>query len=90
MMAEVGFNKYVAVLAVAALTEEVNEKFGDNISKTATLAGLKKFFASGVELNCRSCGWRKSGTKFCTQRCSDTSDGDSCKEFRHVFAVEAN
>jgi len=86
-MAEVGFFQDLAVVAVVALAEKVNEKFGDSVNPAACVAGLKQFFASGVDLKCRSCGWRKSGTKFCTQRCGDTSDGDACEEFRHVFVV---
>lgn len=90
MMAEVGFDKDVAVVAVGALAEQVNEKFGDCVSKTACVVGLKRFFESGVDLKCRSCGWRKPGSKFCTQRCGDTSDSDTCDEFRHVFVMEPN
>jgi len=88
MMAEVGFDKDVAVLAAGALAEKVNERFGDNVSRSACVIGLKKFFESGVDLKCRSCGWRKPGSKYCTQRCSDTSDSDTCEEFRHLFVVE--
>lgn len=90
MMAECGFDKDVAVVAVGALAEEVNKKFGDTVSPAACVIGLKKFFESGVDLCCRSCGWRKPKSRFCTQRCTDTSDSDTCDEFRHVFAVEAD
>lgn len=87
MMAECGFNKDVAVVAVGALAEEVNKRFGDSVSPTACVIGLKQFFESGVDLCCRSCGWRKPESNRCTQRMRDTSDGDTCEEFRHVFKV---
>ncbi len=89
MMTECGFYKDVAVAAAGALAEQVNERFGDTISPASCVAGVKKFFESGVDLKCRSCGWRKSGAKLCTQRCGYTSDGDTCDEFRHLFVVEA-
>ena len=88
-MAEVGFDKDVAVVAAGALAEKINERFGDCVSPAACVIGLKRFFESGVDLKCRSCGWRKPKTRFCTQRCGDTSDGDTCDEFRYVFVVEA-
>lgn len=87
MMAECGFGKDAAVVAVVALAEKVNERFGDAVSPKSCLAGLKKFFDSGVDLKCRSCGWRKPKTIFCTQQGVTTSDGDTCDEFRHVFKV---
>ncbi len=89
MMAEVGFAKDAAVVAVGALAETVNEKFGDDVSVAACVIGLKQFFASGVDLKCRSCGWRKPGTKFCTQAAGVTSDGNTCDVFRHLFVVKA-
>ena len=88
MMAEVGFDKDVAVVAAGALAEQVNERFGDSVSKTACVIGVKKFLGSGVDLCCRSCGWRKPKSKLCTQRGSGTSDSDTCEEFRHLFVVE--
>ena len=88
MMVECGFEKQAAVVAVGALAKKVNESFGDSVSTSACLAGLKKFFESGVDLKCRSCGWRKPGSKYCTQRCGGTSDSDTCEEFRHLFVVE--
>lgn len=87
MMAEVQFDKDVAIVTAGALTEEVNERFGDNLDPAHTIAALKTFFGSGVDLKCRSCGWRKSGTSFCTQQQCKTGDGETCKEFRHVFNV---
>lgn len=90
MMAETGFDKDVAVVTVGALAEQVNERFGDCVSRTACVIGLKKFFGSGVDLKCRSCGWRKPKTSFCTQRGNVTSDSDTCEEFRHVFVVDPN
>ena len=86
-MAECGFDKDAAVVAAGALAEEVNKRFGDSVSKTACVIAVKKFIASGVDLCCRSCGWRKPKTRFCTQRRSDTSDADTCEEFRHLFNV---
>lgn len=87
MMAECGFNKDVAVVVVGALAEKVNDTFGDAVSPAACVVGLKRFFESGVDLCCRSCGWRKPGSEYCTQQCADTSDGDTCFLFRHVFKV---
>lgn len=87
MMAECGFDPMAAIVAVGALAEQVNERFGDAVSPTACVVGVKRFFESGVDLKCRSCGWRKPKTIFCTQRGVTTSDGDSCDEFRHVFKV---
>ena len=86
-MAECGFDKDVAVVAVGALAEQVNERFGDSVSPTACVIGLKQFFESGVDLKCRSCGWRKPDSQRCTKRSCDTSDSDTCEEFRHVFTV---
>ena len=88
MMTECGFNKDVAVVAAGALAEEVNKRFGDSVSKTACVIGVRKFLASGVDLKCRSCGWRKPKSRFCTQRREYTSDGDTCEQFRHVSVVE--
>ncbi len=90
MMAECGFDKDVAVVAVGALAEQVNDKFGDSVSAAACVIGLKRFFESGVDLKCRSCGWRKPNTRLCTQGRGVTSDSNTCEEFRHVFAVDAN
>lgn len=87
MMAEVGFDKDAAVIAAGALAEQVNERFGDSVSKAACVVAVKKFVNSGVDLKCRSCGWRKKGTTFCTQRQDVTGDTDTCEEFRHVFNV---
>ena len=87
-MTECGFNKDVAVIVDGALAEAVNEKFGDDVNVAACVAGVKQFLSSGVDLNCRSCGWRKPKSIHCTQRCLDTSDGDTCEEFRHVFVME--
>ncbi len=89
MMAECGFEKQAAVVAVGALVAKTNEKFGDCIDVSACLAGLRQFFNSGVEMKCGSCGWRKPGTKFCTQAAGVTSDGNTCDVFRHLFVVEA-
>jgi hypothetical protein len=88
MTAECGFERQAAVVALGALVQRVNEKFGDSISLKAALAGLKAFLNSGIDLKCRSCGWRKSGTKFCTVQNTGTSDSDTCSEFRHLFVVE--
>ena len=88
VMTECGFNKDVAVVAAGALAEAVNEKFGDDVSPAACVIGVKQFFESGVDLHCRSCGWRKLKSRFCTQRGLDTSDGDTCEEFKHVFVME--
>lgn len=87
MMAEVGFDKDVAIAAAGALTEEVNERFGDCLDPAHTLAALKRFFDNDPDLKCRSCGWRKKGTEFCTMRQCVTGNGESCKEYRHVFNV---
>ena len=89
MMAECGHAKDAAVVACGALVEKANERFGDNISPRACLAGLRSFFNSGVDTNCRSCGYRKPKSRFCTMQCQDTSEGDTCDEFRHLFVVEA-
>ena len=86
-MAECGFDKDVAVVAVGALAEEVNARFGDCVSPTACVVGLKRFFESGVDLKCRSCGYREPKGKTCTMQWCDTSDSDTCEEFRHVFKV---
>ena len=88
MMTECGFEKQAAVVAVGALVQQTNERFGDSIDAKSCLSGLRRFFESGVDLKCRSCGWRKADTKFCTQRCGVTSDSDTCDEFRHVFVVK--
>jgi len=88
-MAECGFEKQAAVVAVGALVEKVNERFGDSVPVSACLGGLKQFFNSGVDLNCRSCGYRKPKSRHCTMQCQDTSDSDTCAEFRHLFVVEA-
>lgn len=90
MMAEVGFDKDVAIVTVGALAEQINQRFGDTVSPAACVIGLKQFFNSGVDLKCRSCGWRKPKSKYCTQRCGDTSDSDTCEHFRHLFVVEHN
>ena len=87
-MIECGFDKDVAVVAAGALAEAVNEKFGDSVSSAACVIGVKKFLASGVDLRCRSCGWRKPESRFCTQQNCNTSDGNTCEEFRHLFVVE--
>jgi len=87
MMAEVGFEKDVALAAAGALTEEVNRRFKDSLDPAHTIAALKKFFASGVDLKCRSCGWRAKGTTHCTQRDCKTGDGETCELFLHVFNV---
>lgn len=87
MMTECGFDKDLAVVAAGALAEEVNKRFGDDVSPTACVVAVKKFIGSGVTLKCRHCGWRKSKSRFCTQLKEDTSDGDTCEEFRHVFEV---
>ena len=89
MTAECGFEKQAAVVAVGALVETVNEKFGDSVPLTACLAGLRQFFNSGVDTCCRSCGYRKPKSRRCTMQCQDTSDGDTCDEFKHLFVVEA-
>ena len=89
MAAKIGFDKAKATAAVPVLVETLNKKFGDSVSPTACLLGLKKFFSSGVDLKCRSCGWRAPKSKFCTNKCQDTSDGDTCEVFRHLFVVEA-
>ena len=89
MTAECGFEKQAAVVACVALVEGVNEKFGDSVSVSACLVGLKQFFNSGVEAKCRYCGWRKPGCSNCTLRVLSTSDSDTCDEFRHLFVVEA-
>lgn len=89
MTAECGFEKQAAVVACGALVEGVNKRFDDSVSVKACLAGLKAFFNSGVDTNCRSCGWRKPGIKVCTMRGVLTSDGDTCDEFKHLFVVEA-
>jgi hypothetical protein len=89
VIAEVGFDKDVAVIAIGACAEEINQKFGDSLSPAACVAGLKEFFRSGVDLKCRSCGWRKPGrSKTCTLRALSTSDSDTCGDFRHEFVVE--
>ena len=88
-MAECGFAKDAAVVACGALVEKANERFGDCISARACLAGLKSFFSSGVDTKCRSCGYRKPKSRFCTMRFQDTSDSDTCGEFRHLYVVEA-
>jgi len=90
MMAECGFDKAVAVVVAGALAEQVNEKFGDSVSPAACVAGIERFFSSGVEAKCRSCGWRKPKSRFCTQRAGDTSDGDTCEKFCHLFVVDTD
>lgn len=87
-MAEVGFDKDVAVATAGALAEQVNERFGDSIPPSACAEGVKQFIKSGVDLKCRSCGWRKLRSNFCTQRTCDTLDGDTCNLFRHLFVVK--
>jgi len=87
MMAEVGFDKDVAIVTVGALAEECNAKFGDCIDPAHCIAALKKFFSSGVDLKCRSCGWRVKGTRHCTKQGCKTGDGETCQYFRHVFTV---
>jgi hypothetical protein len=88
MQAEVGFYKDVAVVAVNDMVDQVNARFGDSVNKSACVEGLKQFFESGVDLKCRSCGWRKPKSRHCTYRGCDTSDSDTCDEFRHLFVVE--
>ena len=88
-MAECGFEKQAAVVACGALVEKVNERFGDCVDLRACLKGLKEFFSSGVDTKCRSCGWRMPKSTVCTQRCSVTSDEDTCDEFKHLFVVKA-
>ena len=87
MATECGFDKDVAVVAAGALAEEVNKRFGDSIDPKACVIGVKTFIASGVDLKCKSCGWRKSGTKFCTLIVGDTGDAGTCGKFRHLFVV---
>jgi hypothetical protein len=88
MMAEVGFRKDLALAAAGALTEDANTKFGDRFDPNRSIAVVKKFLASDIGTVCRSCGWRKSGTKYCTQKQAATSDDYGCDEFRHLFVVE--
>jgi len=87
MMAECGFRKDLAVAAAGSLAEEVNRKFGDNISPRVCAAAVAKFIEKPIGLNCGSCGWRKAGTKHCTQRCYTTSDIDSCDLYRHLHKI---
>jgi hypothetical protein len=89
MEAECGFDRQAAVVAVGALVGKVNERFGDSVSLSACLTGLKEFFNSGVDLNCRSCGWRKPRSRLCTKQCVVTSDSDTCEHFAHLFEANA-
>jgi hypothetical protein len=88
MMAECAFDKDVAVVATAALAEDVNAKFGDSLSPRTLAAETGKFIQSGIDLKCRYCGWKKPNSSFCTQRCHDVSPTNTCELFRHVHCVE--
>jgi hypothetical protein len=89
MMAECGFKKDVALLAAAALAEDCNKKFGDNIDPNFCVRAVATFINNkAIGINCRHCGWRKPKTQFCTQRNCNTGDGQTCDLFRHLFVVE--
>ena len=88
MMAEVGFRKDLALVAAGALTEDANSKFGDTFDPNRSRAIVKKFLQADIGICCRSCGWRKPGTKFCTQKTAVTADDYGCEVFRHLFVVE--
>ena len=89
-MAECGFAKDVALLAAAALAEDCNAKFGDNIDPKFCVKAVASFFdKKDIGINCSCCGWRKPRTKFCTQVLCDTGDAGACNQFRHLFVVEA-
>ena len=90
MMAEVGFDKDLALMAAAKLTLGCNARFGDNFDPRHSVAAVQKFLDDkSIGINCRCCGWRKPGTKFCTQIVGDTGDAGACNQFRHLFVVEA-
>lgn len=87
MMAECGFKKDVALLAAAALAEDCNAKFGDNIDPRMCVAVVKEFIEHRkLGLNCGCCGYRKPSTKFCTLKSTVTGDVQSCDSFRHLEA----
>lgn len=89
MMAEVGFDKTKALLAATQLTVSCNARFGDCFDPRDSIRAVKKFLDDkSIGIRCGCCGWRKPGTKFCTQIAGDTGDAGACNEFRHLFVVE--
>jgi len=87
VMVECGFDRSIAIVGAGAAAEELNQKYGDSIDPADCVAAVKKFFATDVDIQCRYCGWREKGTKFCTQHQTETNDGQQCELFRHVFSV---
>lgn len=89
MQAVCGFKKDVALMAAAALADECNAKFGDNIDPKFCVRAVASFIDNkAIGINCRHCGWRKPKSKMCTQRGCETGDGDTCELFRHLHVVK--
>ena len=80
-----GFELGKGVVAAGACAEACNERFGDSIDPAYCIAAVTKFFKSGADTKCRSCGWVKDGK--CTQHDHTIDAGGTCPLYRHVFNV---